>query len=178
MVPLQARRSLAFVTYLAVCILVGVARAQQSICVNNLTNADSCYNERKVLCNNYTSADTHGSCLPGTVARLSYGKDARGSGYRYTVSYGNNLTYNENSFEVIALQLYHEKALEVIISDLACGEKCTSRKDVHISNSFLFSCRNLPNLINLGLTIILFERIENPSCSHLNTKFVVIDTRG
>ena len=169
-VPLQARRSLALVTCLAVYILVGVARAQQFMCVNSLTNADSCYNERKVICNNSTS-----SCSPGIVTRLTYHGTITSM---YTVTYGNNFTYNENSFEVIALPLCHEKALKVTISDLACGENCTSRNDEYISHSFLFSCRNLPNLISLGLTIVLFEKTENPSCSHLNTKFVIIDTRG
>ena len=169
MVPLQVRRSLALVTCLAVYILVGVARAQQFMCVNNLTNADSCYNERKVICNNSTS-----SCSPGTVNRLTYGTTTR----MYTVIHDRNFTYNESSFEVIALQLCHEKALEVTISDLACGQKCTSQNDEYISNSFLFRCSNLPNLISLGLTIVLFEKTETPSCNHLNTKFVVIDTRG
>ena len=169
MVPLQARRSLVLVTYLAVCILVEVARAQQSMCVNNLTNANSCYNEREVICNNSTS-----SCSPGTVTRLTYGTITR----FYTVIHERNFTYNESSFEVIALQLCHEKALKVTISDLACGEKCTSQNDEYLLNSFLFRCSNLPNLISLGLTIVLFERTENPSCNHLNTKFVVIDTRG
>ena len=171
MVPLQlARRASSFVDVcFVVCILVGVARAQQFMCVSDLTNADSCYNEREVICNNST-----GSCLPGTVTRLSYGTTT----HTYTVIHGSNLPYNEESFDVIALQLCHEKALKVTISDLACGEKCTSRNDKYISNSFLFSCSNLPNLISLGLTIVLFEKTENPSCSHLNTMFVVIDTRG
>ena len=172
MVVLQlARRAPSLViAYFAVCILIRVARSQQSICVNDLTNEDSCYNERSVICNNYT--DVNRSCLPGTVLSLSYGSA------KYTVTHGSKLSYSENSLEVVSLRLCHEKALQVTISDLACGIKCTSEKDAYISNSFLFSCSNLSNLIKLGLTIVLFERIETPPCSHLKTKFVIIDTRG
>ena len=172
MVVLQlARRAPSLVSaYFAVCILVRVTRSQQSICVNDLTNEDSCYNERSVICNNYTDANP--DCLPWTVLSLSYGSA------KYTVMHGSKLPYNENSFEVVSLQLCHEKALEVTISDLACGTKCTSEIDEYISSSFLFSCNNLSNLIKFGLTIVLFERTETPPCSHLKTKFVVIDTRG
>lgn len=174
MIVLQlARRAPSLVSaYFAVCILVRVTRSQQSICVNDLTNEDSCYNERSVICNNYTDVNRGRGCLSGTVLSLSYGSA------KYTVTHGSKLPYNENSFEVVSLQFCHEKALEVTISDLACGTKCLSEKDEYISNSFLFSCSNLSNLIKFGLTIVLFERTETPPCSHLKTKFVVIDTRG
>ena len=169
MVALQlARRAPSLI--FAVCILIRVARSQQSVCVNDLTNEDSCYNERSVICNNYT--DVHHDCLPGTVVSLLYGSA------KYTITHGSNLPYDENSYEVVALHLCHEKALEVTVSDLACGTKCTSEKDLYISNSFLFSCSNLSNLIKLGLTIVLLERAETPPCNLLKTKFVVIDTRG
>ena len=171
--PLVRRAPSSVCAYFAVCVLLiilGVVRCQQSTCANDLMNIDSCYNEREVICNNYT--DVHSDCLSETVSSLSYGSAT------YTVNHGINLPYNESSFEVVALQLCHERALELNVSDLACGKKCTTKNDLFISNSFLFSCSGLPNLIKLGLTIVLFERTENPSCSHLNTKFVVIDTRG
>ena len=176
MVALQLpRRALSLLSaYFTVCILIRVARSQQSVCqVGDLTNDESCYNEGEVICNNYT--DTNHSCLPRTINGLSYDANAA----EYTVAYGDDLPYNENSFEVVSLQLCHEKALEVTLNDLTCGRKCTSRKDQYIQKSFLFSCSNLSNLIKVGLTIVLFKNIpENPSCSDKKIKFVVIDTRG
>lgn len=170
MVALQlARRASSLVSAcFAVFVLIRVARSQQSMCV---TSEDSCYSERKVICNNYTYLDR--DCLSGTVFGISYGNSM------YTVSHGSNLPdYDDTSFEVISLHLCHERALEVTISDLPCETECTSEKDGFISNSFLFSCKDLPNVLSSGLTIVLFERTENPSCSRLKTKFVIIDTRG
>ena len=170
MVALQlARRASSLVSaYFAVCVLIQVARSQQSMCVTS--EVDSCYSERKVICSNYTYVDRE--CSSGTVLGISYGNSM------YTVSHGSNLPSYNASFEVISLHLCHERALEVTISDLPCETECTSKKDDYIFNSFLFSCNDLPNVLSSGLTIVLFQRTENPSCSHLKTKFVIIDTRG
>lgn len=167
-----SRRTLSLISaYFALCILIRVTLSQQSVCqVNDLTNDESCYNEREVICNNHTGT-SHG-CLPRTVNSLSYD----GNGAKYTVEHGDNLPYSENSFEVVALQLCHEKAIELTLNDVTCGMTCTSEKDIYISNSFIFSCNSLPNLIEVGLTIVLFKSI--PQCSDQKTKFVVIDTRG
>jgi hypothetical protein len=173
MVALQsARKASSLVSaYFAVCVLIRVARSQQLLCVDDATREDSCYNERKVICNNYT--DVRRDCLSGTVYSILYGDSM------YTVSHGSNLPdYFDSTSEVISLQLCHEKAIEVTVSDLAYGSKCTSKKDEYISHSFLFSCNNLLNVLSSGLTILFFERIENPSCSCLKSKFVIIDTRG
>ena len=153
----------------AYCIVIQVAQPQQLTCVNDLTNEGSCYSERQVICNNYT--DSNHDCLSETVRRLSYGSS------EYTVLYRNSFAYNESSFEVVALKLCHREALELTLSDVACAKQCTHREYEYIANSFIFSCDNLPNLIYLGLTIVVFRTIENQSCSDLKTKFVVIDTR-
>ena len=173
MVALQlARRASSLVSAcFAVCVLIRVARSQQSMCVTS--EVDSCYSERKVICNNYTYVYVDRDCLSGTVLGISYENSM------YIVSHGSSLpNYDDASFEVISLHLCHERALEVTISDLPCETECTSEKDDFLLNGFLFSCKDLPNVLSSGLTIMLFERTENPSCSHLKTKFVIIDTRG
>lgn len=159
----------------AVCIVMLVHSVPHAsdvyFCAEHLPHEDSCYSEREVICNNYT--DSRHDCIPDTVRSLSYGKNG------YSVSYGANFTFSANSVpEVTAFKLCHREALQLTLSDLKCGEKCTSANHPYIQSYFTFACSHLPNLIYDGLTIVAFRKIESPLCSRIETKFVVIDTRG
>ena len=170
MVALQVARRVSTLMFV-LCMFVRCARPQESTCINDVFNEENYLNEGLVICDKYTDS-RFDRCPNGTVKGLSYRDDG------YMVNYGSNLTAfsKSSTFDVFALKICYKEVSSVTFGDLNRATPCgTSEMTPFIDNSFKFSCDNLPNLINIGLTIIVFRAVDDSQCLPI---LVVIDTTG
>ena len=149
------------------------------LCTRSSTSEDIsyCY-EAQVICNNYT--DMNGKCKENTIISVLH----RGPG-SYTVFYEMEFLTAGFQPEVASFRLCHREALRLTQNDLKCGNQCSVSVDVYFTRAFTFTCSDLvpENLIDIGLTIILFKM--KTDMMHVHTcvnqtkyKFAVVDTRG
>ena len=149
------------------------------LCTRSSISEDTshCYEANRVICNNYT--DMNRSCEESTVRSLSYNRTGS-----YKVFYGSEFqTADFHLPEVTSFRLCYGEALRLTQNDLKCGNQCSVSVNVHILNTFSFTCSDLPNLLNKGLTTILFkmktDMMHVQTCvNHAKYRFAVVNTRG